>query len=79
MSTPNPNETDGLAWAKVLVGVGVLILGTSLAFAGGPWWQSVTAAVAVVLGVVLAITGIRSLATRRRQKLAAGDEERGDV
>lgn len=76
---PNPNETDGLAWAKVLLGIGGLILGTSLAFAGGPWWQLVTAAVAVVLGVVLLITGIRSLATRRREQLVAEDGERGDV
>lgn len=75
---PGPNETGGLAWGKLLLGIGVVILSASFAFAGDEWWQFVTAAVAGVLGLVLLITGTRELVVRRRVQLAARDEERGN-
>jgi hypothetical protein len=76
MSIPGPNETSGLAWGKLLLGIGVLILGASFAFSGSEWWQFVTAAVAGVFGLILLITGTRELALRRRAQLTARDEER---
>ena len=78
MSTSGPNETAGLAWGKILIGVGVLILGASFAFAGGPWWQLVTAAVVAALGLVLLITGLRDRSAYRQVQLKAQDEQRID-
>jgi len=77
MSMVGSNETVSLAWGKILMGVGVLIFGTSSVLAGGPLWQLVTAAAAVAFGLVLVITGIRGLVGRRREQLKARDEELG--
>ncbi|KFF58257.1 hypothetical protein JF66_19895 [Cryobacterium sp. MLB-32] len=77
MSMVGSNETVSLAWGKILMGVGVLIFGTSSVLGGGPLWQLVTAAAAVAFGLVLVITGLRSLVARRREQLKARDEDLG--